>query len=403
MNPGILFTLFALITSFLITFKAIPAIIKVAHLKGLTDQPDGDRKLHKKIIPTLGGVGMFAGFMVSYGIWIGFYMPHYISALVAAVTILFFVGIKDDILVISPYKKLIGQIIAAVVIVFFGGVHIPGLDGLFGIQNFPFYTSKLFSVFAIIIIINAYNLIDGVDGLAGIVSLVGSYAMGVWFLWGGHYPEAILCFALAGALVGFMFHNFEPAKIFMGDTGSLIIGFILSVSGFRLVQLNGVTGGLALDAPAIFVFSIMIIPMFDTFRVICIRMLNGRSPLKADSNHLHHFLLRLGLRHYQVALTLGIANLAIILVSLLINSWNVYLYFGALVLMSLTIIPIVRAALVIVSLRQRIVGRRLQRALHFDDLLPDHVIADMNTYRRHQERLQNVKNNIPEFTIANEN
>ena len=343
MLTGILFTLFALLTSFFITLKAIPAIIKVSKLKGLVDAPDGERKLHKKIVPTLGGVGMFAGFMISYGVWIGFYLPPYLPALMAAVTILFFVGIKDDILVIAPLKKLAGQVIAAGIIVFVGGIYLPGLDGLLGIQNFPPLTGKLFSVFAIIIIINSYNLIDGVDGLAGMVSIVGAYIFGLWFLWGGFYAEAILSFALAGALVGFMYHNFEPARIFMGDTGSLIIGFIIAVAGFRLVQLNPVTPGLMLDAPVIFIFSVMIIPMFDTMRVIVIRLSKGSSPLKADANHLHHFLLRLGLRHYQVTLILSAFNLLIVIASLMINTMNVYLYLGLVIAMAALILPALSA------------------------------------------------------------
>ncbi|TVQ06456.1 MAG: undecaprenyl/decaprenyl-phosphate alpha-N-acetylglucosaminyl 1-phosphate transferase [Bacteroidetes bacterium] len=341
MTTGIIFSVLALFISFIITLKAIPAIIKVSKLKNLMDKPDGERKLHKNVVPNLGGVGMFAGFIIAYGVAVSFDMPSYFPALISAVTILFFVGIKDDILVIAPLKKLAGQIVAAAIIVFIGKIQLPGLDGLFGIAAFPPIAGQVFSVLTIIFIINAYNLIDGVDGLAGMIAIVASYVFGLWFLWGGHYAEAVLSFSLAGALVGFMFHNFEPARIFMGDTGSLIIGFILSVAAFRLVQLNPGTNGLVLQSPAIFVLSVMSIPVFDTLRVIVIRLSKGVSPMKADANHMHHFLVRLGLRHYQVALVLAFFNMVIVITSLFLQSWNVYLYLGVVILMAASILPII--------------------------------------------------------------
>lgn len=342
MITGILFSILALLISFWVTLKAIPAIIKVSTLKGLMDKPDGERKLHKNVVPNLGGVGMFAGFIIAYGVAVSFDMPAYFPALISAVTILFFVGIKDDILVIAPMKKLAGQIVAAVIIVFIGKIQLPGLDGLFGIAAFHPVAGQIFSVLTIIFIINAYNLIDGVDGLAGMIAIVASYVFGLWFLWGGHSAEAVLSFSLAGALVGFMFHNFEPARIFMGDTGSLIIGFILSVTAFRVVQLNPETTGFVLQSPAIFVFSVMSIPIFDTLRVIVLRLSKGISPLKADANHMHHFLIRLGLRHSQVALILAFFNLVIVMTSLFLQSWNVYLYLGTVMLMAAAILPLIQ-------------------------------------------------------------
>lgn len=323
---GSVISLLALIIGFYIAFKSIPAIIKVSKLRGLVDAPDGERKLHKNVVPNLGGIGVFAGFVISYGIFIGFDLPRYFPALISAITILFFVGIKDDILVIAPLKKLAGQIVAAVLVVYVGGIYIPGLDGLFGIDLFPVWFAKIFSVVAIIYIINAYNLIDGVDGLAGILAIVSSYVLGMWFLLGGHYGDAILCFSITGAILGFMMHNFEPARIFMGDTGSLIIGLILAIASFRLVQLNPITPGIQLNAPAVFILSIMIVPIFDAFRVSVIRLAKGTSPLKADNNHIHHFLLRLGLRHYQIALVLAFFNISIITISFMIQYIDIHVY-----------------------------------------------------------------------------
>ena len=349
MIEGILIILLVLITSFFITLKAVPTIIVISGIKNLCDEPDGIRKLHKNIVPTLGGIAMFAGFLIPYGVLSGQYTPHYFSPLVASLLILFFLGVKDDILVLCSKKKLAGQIIAAGIIVFAGGIKVPGLDGLFGITYFPPYAGELFSIFAIIIIINAYNLIDGVDGLAGMVSLTGALIFGVWFLAGGHYAEAILCFSLVGALGGFLLHNFEPAKIFMGDTGSQLIGCVMAVAGFRLMELNATTTVFMLDAPAVFVFSAMIIPMVDTIRVIAIRIYSGVSPLKADCRHLHHCLLRLGLRHSAIALTLVFFNLIIVALGLYFGSGNVYIYFFALIGMAALILPLVKLMVILRS------------------------------------------------------
>lgn len=349
MIEGILLTSIALLTSFVITFKAVPSIIYISEIKKYYDEPDGKRKFHRNIVPTLGGVAMFAGFLIACGTLSGQYSPHYFSPLVASLLILFFLGVKDDILVLCSKKKLAGQVIAAGIIVFAGGIKVPGLDGLFSITNFPAYAGELFSIFAIIIIINAYNLIDGVDGLAGMVSLMGALIFGVWFLAGGHYAEAILCFSLVGALGGFLRYNFEPAKIFMGDTGSQLIGFVMAVAGFRLMELNATTTVFMLDAPAVFVFSVMIIPMFDTIRVIIIRLYRGVSPLKADCRHLHHSMLRLGLRHSSIALTLSCFNLIIVASGLYFGSGNVYIYFIALIGMAALILPIIKLMAILSS------------------------------------------------------
>ena len=344
----------ALISGFLIVFSAIPVIIKISRIKNLTDNPDGIRKKHLRIVPVLGGVALFAGFTISYGVFISFELPQYLPQLMAAITIIFFIGIKDDILIIAPLKKLAGQIIAVSIIVILGGIHIPGLDGIFGVHRFPAYSAELFSIFAIIIIINAYNLIDGIDGLAGMLSFIGSAVFGIWFIKNGHYAEAVLCFSLAGALAGFSYYNFEPAKIFMGDTGSQVIGLIMAVSAFRLIELNPYTSSSTLEAPALFAFSVMIIPMFDTLRIIIVRILKRQSPLKPDNGHIHHLLCRLGLKHSQVVIFLSVSTLVITGVTYLINSINPNLAFAAVILMAASILPLARG---VTSLNKNVLRR----------------------------------------------
>lgn len=339
MITGTVTAIFALLVSFYITYKSIPVIIKVSTLKGLLDEPDGNRKLHKKVIPNLGGVGIFAGFIIAYSTSIYFNLPAYFPSLMAAITILFFVGIKDDILMIAPMKKLAGQLFAAIIVVYVGQIYVTGLDGFLGIYQMPVVLAKPLSVIAILLIINAYNLIDGVDGLAGMLSIVASYTMGIWFLFGGHLSEALLCFALSGSLVGFLFHNIEPARIFMGDTGSMIIGLLISVAAFKVIQINPVTKGFVLQSPFIFIFAIVSIPITDTLRLFFFRIINGKSPFAADRNHIHHCLLNLGLKHYQVALILGIMNVVILSVSIFIQGVNIYLSFTVISVLSFMIIP----------------------------------------------------------------
>ena len=358
MPSGTIFTLLALILSFVITYRAVPTIILIARSKGFTDEPDEDRKIHRETTPTLGGVALFGGFLVSYSIWIWNYSPAYLPALFASMSIIFFFGLKDDVLNINCYHKLLGQVLAASLVVFLGGIVIPGIDGLFGITSFPYYTGEVFTVFAIVIAVNAYNLIDGIDGLAGLISILGASIFGSWFLAGGHYAEAILSFSLVGALIGFTFHNYEPAKIFMGDTGSQMTGFIMVIAGFRLIQLNPVTSGFMLDAPAVFVFSVMIIPLFDTLRVIVLRLRKGISPMKADRKHIHHNLLRLGLRHSRITMYLFSFNIVIVYASLVINSWEVHLYFVTVILMAASILPLMNRLIIYKRLR---IIRQLQR------------------------------------------
>lgn len=338
MNTGVVLGILALFVSFYISYKTIPIIIKVSKIKGLIDQPDGIRKLHNAV-PNLGGVGIFAGFIITYSVFIGFDLPSYFPALMAAITILFFVGIKDDILIIAPLKKLIGQVFAAIIVVYVGQIYIPNLDGLFGIGNIPVWIAKPFSVMAIVLIINAYNLIDGVDGLAGILAIVASYFMGMWFFSVGYYGETILCFALAGSLVGFLLHNYEPAKVFMGDTGSMIVGLLISVAAFKLIQINPVSNGFVFNNPIAFVAAVVSIPVIDTLRVFFLRLWKGKSPFNPDRSHIHHDLLSLGLKHHQVSLILGFFNTVIIGMAIFMNELNIYASLFIIIMADLLIHP----------------------------------------------------------------
>lgn len=333
------FVALAFVTDLAVTNYAIPVIVSVARLKGMIDVPDNGRKIHFRQVPTLGGIGMFMGIVFAFKIWAGNSPPAFSPFLMASLIVLFAIGIKDDILVTAPVKKLIGQILAGVLIVMGGGVKLYRFDGFLGVNTAPELLAVLITIFAFVVIINAFNLIDGVDGLAGSITLVGSSAFGLIFLLNGHFGEAVLAFSLAGAIVGFLKHNMEPAKIFMGDTGSMTIGFVMAVLAFRLIALNDVSPMISFNTPTVFALSVLALPLFDTLRVFILRMYDGKSPFRADKRHIHHCLLRFGFRHRSICFILGASALLIIVCSWLLSSLEVHLYLGLVMALTAVVIP----------------------------------------------------------------
>ena len=297
--------IFGFLTSFFITFFSIPSVIKIAELKNLTDQP-GSRKSHGSHVPTLGGISIFASLIFSLSFWCldsDFYeMKYFISSLI----IIFFMGIKYDLYDLVAYKKLLAQILAALILIHYGDVRITSLYRLFGIQDIPIWTSYLMSVLTITVIINAFNLIDGVDGLAAGIASVICLFFGTWYALVGYHALSLMAFNLLGALVAFLYYNKTPAKIFMGDTGSLLIGLVLAVLTIKFIEFNKINAGPyhISSVPAVAI-GILIVPLFDLARVFIIRIKNGKSPLSADRNHFHHRLQDLGMKPTSIAITLS--------------------------------------------------------------------------------------------------
>jgi UDP-GlcNAc:undecaprenyl-phosphate GlcNAc-1-phosphate transferase len=302
----------SLICSLVIAIAAIPTIIRISYLKHLYDVPD-DRKIHGKAIPTLGGLAIFAGFAIALSVFapndIEFIQYQY---LYAALLIIFFTGIQDDILSISPLKKLLGQIIAAALVVLMGGVKLTSMHGLFGIGAIDDSWSIILTIFTLLVIMNGSNLIDGINWLSGGVGIVVSLAFGIFFLINGHHELAIISSSLIGGLLGFMWFNRTPAKIFMGDTGSLIIGLINGVLCIYFININGTAVPFIFEASPIIAFGILIVPLFDTLRVFLWRMLRGKSPFSPDRNHIHHRLLELGYSHMKSSGIIVFTNIVFI-------------------------------------------------------------------------------------------
>ncbi|HTI93027.1 MAG TPA: MraY family glycosyltransferase [Puia sp.] len=304
--------LLSIAISFTITFLAIPAVINVAEMKKLFDMPDA-RKVHNAPITPLGGLGIFAGFIFGCLLTVHFSQYPELQYFMAASFVIFFLGLKDDILIISPVKKFIGQVLAAFIIIYYGNIQIRSMHGFLGIYQVPEMFSLLLTYFAVIVVINSFNLIDGIDGLAGSLGLLSTTIFGAYFLYVGMLPYAVIAFALSGSLLAFLIFNFQPAKIFMGDTGSLLVGTINAILVLKFINIAGSSDvRFPIPATPAVGFTILMIPLLDTLRVFGIRILHRRSPFSPDRNHIHHLLLDRGFSHRMITLTLVAVNAVMI-------------------------------------------------------------------------------------------
>ena len=307
--------------AFGISWFIIPSIVSISRIKGLCDTPNS-RTSHTRATPNLGGIAVFAGLIISTVIFAGTNFVFELKYIICGLFIVFFIGIKDDILVIDPMKKLAGQILAAVLIAVFADIRITDFYGLFGIHQLPYILSIVFTVFVFIVIINGFNLIDGIDGLASGIGILTSSVFGIWFWMTGNIAYGVFSFSFAGALSAFFYFNVfgKEKKIFLGDTGSLVTGLVLGVLTCRFLQLELIADGATViqSAPAV-AFGILIVPLFDTLRVFTLRISQGKSPFIADHQHTHHRLLQLGCTHLQATLILISANLFFIVLSFLLQ------------------------------------------------------------------------------------
>ena len=298
---GLFQCILSMLVACFISVVSIPVIIKISELKQLMENP-GARRSHSTPTPTFGGIAIFAALLIAYFLWPSIDQAdlYRTNLSVAGMTILFFIGIKDDLVGLDPNKKILFQVLAAMILIFFGDLRVDYLYGIMGFHHIEELISVLLTCFIFIALTNAINLIDGIDGLAGGIATIASGTFGGWFLLTNHFTMACLAFSLAGALIGFLRFNFsKTSKIFMGNTGSLIIGFMLAFFAVRFVSLNAsyrYEPTAFFNAP-ILAIVVLIVPIFDTLRVFLVRILAGRSPFSADRNHMHHILLDNGMSH----------------------------------------------------------------------------------------------------------
>jgi UDP-N-acetylmuramyl pentapeptide phosphotransferase/UDP-N-acetylglucosamine-1-phosphate transferase len=241
-----------------------------------------------------------------------------ISYLLTATIILFIVGIKDDLSGVNSSTKFFIQFIVATMLVALGGIRLSSMYGIFDIYDLPYILSAVLSILFIVLIVNSFNLIDGIDGLAGTTCIVVNGTFAALFIYIKHYELAAISLGMVGSVAGFLRYNLTPAKIFMGDAGSLLIGLISAVIAVRFIEINKIP---SFNPPSIFsapalTLAILMGPIFDTLRVFLLRILNGVSPFTADRNHIHHRMLRLGYTHMQATLILAGINILSIVTAL---------------------------------------------------------------------------------------
>lgn len=297
------------ITAFSLTYMAIPSIIHIAKVKNLVDVP-GDRTSHTTITPSLGGIAIFAGMIFSIVMWTPFKVFGDLQYILGSFVIIFLIGAKDDILPMSPGKKMLGQLLAATILIFKANIRLTSFYGIFGVQEIPYALSIAITMFTIIVIINAFNLIDGINGLSGGIGSLISVVLGTWFFMIDSMGLAIIAFSLLGALLAFLRFNVTPAKIFMGDTGSLLLGLVCSILVIQFIEMHKLNSGdpYYFNAAPAAAIGILILPLFDTFRVFVMRAIRGRSPFSPDRNHIHHLLIDTGLSHMNATLILLFVN-----------------------------------------------------------------------------------------------
>ncbi len=317
------------ITAFVVVLYTTPALIKVAILKNLIDLPSEDRKIHKRAIPTIGGIIIYAATLFSFSLWFNIddlndYSQIYeavkeFKIIIATSLVLFFVGVKDDIIGTAPVKKLFAHVVVGLILILMGDIKITGLHGVFFVEKIPEWGSIFLSLFTYIVVVNAMNLIDGVDGLAAGIGFLATTFFGTWFVFANEYTLASLSFALSGALLGFLVFNFSPAKIFMGDSGSLIIGMFIYVLSTKLIEypVSRLDNFWVHISNSVFAIAALVYPLTDTLRVFVIRTIKGQSPFEADRNHIHHRLIDCGYSHAKTVIVIYVFSIVTVGVSLL--------------------------------------------------------------------------------------
>ena len=334
----------SILFSFLVTAVAIPSIVRVSIVRNLMANPNG-RTSHFNPTPNLGGVAIFAGVIVSSVVFTGITTAHELKYIIAAMLIIFFVGLKDDLVPLVAYKKFLGQSIAILFILVPGDFHLASLHGLFGIEELSYPLSLIVTYILFLALINSFNLIDGIDGLASGVGILTSLFFGFIFLLDNHLAYAVMSFILASSLIAFFYFNVFSVKnkIFLGDTGAMLIGLLLAIFAVRFLNFENDTLFLSQSQSGMAVIlCVLIVPIFDTARVFILRILRGQSPFEADRTHIHHRLLELSGTHLKATSIILIVNVIFIAMALLLRNINtLVLILITLVLASvLSVIPV---------------------------------------------------------------
>jgi len=316
----------------------MPLVLRVAKERNFVVKPN-KRTSHTGAIPTVGGLDIFISFLIFYVIF-SYNHLEYSHYLMAGVTLILLTGFIDDLIDLSVPFKLTGEVLAGMFLIVFADIRITNLFGLFGIHELSLIGSYIISFLSLVVITNALNLIDGVDGLASGLGMLYSLVFALYFQAAGDVHMAVLAYALIGSLAVFFLYNVfggSRRKIFMGDSGSLLLGFMMSWFVFYFIRLNAtpevLPDSLVISAAPAVAFCILFVPLFDTLRVMLTRIKKRSSPFKPDKNHIHHLLLRTGLKHRQVTFVALLVSLLFIVLGFIGRHWyNEVLLFVSFVL-----------------------------------------------------------------------
>jgi UDP-N-acetylmuramyl pentapeptide phosphotransferase/UDP-N-acetylglucosamine-1-phosphate transferase len=321
-------------------------LIKLLTQWKLFDTP-GHHKIHSSFKPSLGGVAVMVG--ATLALLLGLPMNDWMvnKYFFISLTLMFMIGLRDDVLALTPKQKLYSQFLPVFLLVFLNNTTLNSTYGIVDLPEIPSIIIWAISAFTLIILTNAYNLIDGLDGLAGSIGVIILAAFGFWFYYAGNEAISLVAFCFGGALLAFLFFNWQPSKIFMGDTGALMIGMLVSYLAILFINTNAqlpLEHAAKMQASIGSAICIVIIPVFDTLRVIILRLIKMQSPFKADKNHLHHQFLNLGYSHSQAVLFISFLNLFVIVLGWLLRKQNDLLILGIIAALCLLVNYILRIA-----------------------------------------------------------
>ena len=315
------------LVSFMLGWLGMPLVIRIAKAKGFVVRPN-KRMSHTGDVPNIGGLNICFSFMLSYLLFEFNQMDQNQFFLIGLFAIMA-VGFIDDVLVLTPLAKLIGETLAGIALIGFADLRITHLHGLFGIEQIGIVPSYLISLFILIAIINAVNLIDGIDGLASGLGILYCLFFAIYFGLAGDTSWSILGICMIGALAVFFIYNVfgKRGKIFMGDSGSLLLGYLLTAFVFHFCEENAygaVPAWMHMSAAPSVAICVLTIPLFDTIRVSITRIKKHRSPFQPDKNHIHHLLLNTGLNHLQTTCVLLSVSLLFIGLGIMGCNWNIW-------------------------------------------------------------------------------
>lgn len=318
-----LFSVLLILISFVISYFVTSKVIKVVKYKGLMDNPN-HRSSHYFKTPTLGGIAFYLTIMSSIFLINSFLKNSVSLNLILSLTVLFIVGLKDDLVILSIRSKLITQIFALSITLLHSDFHQINLYGFLGIESLSGFYAILFSSFTVVSVINGYNLIDGIDGLASMVGVVIFGFFSLIFYKTLNYYFYFLTIIIIASIVSFLRYNLSKTKkIFMGDTGSMILGFMIGVFVLKVLSLSQSELNNVFIKPSnilVIVIAILIVLFTDVIRVAVIRLMNHKKIFSPDRNHIHHVLVdSVGWSHIKASLVISLINILIILLIYFLN------------------------------------------------------------------------------------